>query len=223
MPKRYAEIDNARSDRSLVKRKAQVPTKRLAIMNANTSVSQDSSSFLRPKRPRRCRIGLFSLMPGVSLSFQAFLLPRFLPLRTSRREAQQQHWPNMINHAIMLVAAATHMNANICTPKDASMSRVFWLVITFFMTTPSTVPMTVATVVHRAPKKTKKRIGAVPQRVKTLRGMRKIIRKFRQAPVRKSPNIQCETVRIKDRMLLICAGRATGEKNVSILAKMALT
>lgn len=41
---------------------------------------------------------------------QARMLPRFLPVRTSRREAQQQHMPSWMMNAMMEAPAAIHMS-----------------------------------------------------------------------------------------------------------------
>jgi hypothetical protein len=49
------------------------------------------------------------------------MLPRFLPVRTSLREAQQQHIPSWMIQARISVPAATHMKANISTPMEAPM------------------------------------------------------------------------------------------------------
>lgn len=72
-----------------------------------------------------------------------------------------------------------------------------------------TVAITDATVVRSAARKVISASGRESQRVKTLRGRRKITRKSRQMPERKRPNIQLETVLMRSRMELMSAGRAT--------------
>jgi len=72
-----------------------------------------------------------------------------------------------------------------------------------------TVAMTEATVMNSAVRKVKMEMKKAAQREKTERGVMNIMTNARHAPERKSPNIQCETVSIRSRMLVTCAGRAT--------------
>ena len=72
-----------------------------------------------------------------------------------------------------------------------------------------TVAMTDATVVKRAARKVKKPTASAAHLEKTASGLRNIMTKLKQAPERKRPNIQCETVRIRSRMSVTWAGRET--------------
>jgi len=71
------------------------------------------------------------------------------------------------------------------------------------------VAMMEAAVVKRADRKVRMAIGTVLQRLKTERGVRKMERKVRQAPVRKRANIQWEARRTSSRVEMMLAGRAT--------------
>lgn len=62
------------------------------------------------------------------LSLHAFMLPRFRPVLTSLRLAQQQHKLSWIIQANIAVPAAIHMNANISMPMEASMFNCSTLV-----------------------------------------------------------------------------------------------
>ena len=66
-----------------------------------------------------------------------------------------------------------------------------------------------AAVVNRAERKARKAIGKVAQRVKTERGVKRVEREVRQAPVRKRANIQWEARRTSWRAEMILVGRAT--------------
>lgn len=66
-----------------------------------------------------------------------------------------------------------------------------------------------AAAVKRADRKVRMAIGTVLQRLKTERGVRKMQRKVRQAPVRKRANIQWEAGRTSSRAEIMLAGRAT--------------
>ena len=101
------------------------------------------------------------------------------------------------------------MNANISTPILAPMLSECWLVTASFMMMNMTVAMTLATVVQSAAKKVRSMMTSVGQRLRTARGAMKIMTKERQTPVRKRPNIQWETMRMRPRTLLILAGSAT--------------
>ena len=68
-----------------------------------------------------------------------------------------------------------------------------------------------AAVVKRAERKVRRAMGTVAQRVKTLRGVRKMERKVRQAPVRKQANIQWEAKRTSWSAVMMLAGRATAK------------
>jgi len=131
----------------------------------------------------------FSLISEVPV-LQAFLPPRFLPLLTSLREAQQQVKQSVISHAMIAKPDAIHMNTNIRIPRLASIFSCVTDVMAFFMMMNITVAMTVATVVQSAPKKVRIMMKSVAQRVNTAMGTIKIITKFRQMPVMKRPNIQ---------------------------------
>ena len=72
-----------------------------------------------------------------------------------------------------------------------------------------TVAMTDATVVKRAAKNVNRPMRRAAQREKTDSGTRSIMTKLRHAPMRKRPNIQCETVSMRPRILVTSAGRAT--------------
>jgi len=120
--------------------------------------------------------------------------------------------------AMMLVPAAIHINTNICIPNDAPMLIAATDVIAFFMMMNSAVASTVATVVKSAPRKVTIAMGRVAQREKTPRGIRKIMRKFTQAPARKRANIQLETMRRRLRMSFTSDGRATGNMLASLSA-----
>jgi hypothetical protein len=162
-------------------------------------------NYLRPKTPR---LDSFSLIPGVSVC-QAFLLPVFLPFLTSLLLAQQQHRLVWINQARIDVPAAIHMNTNILMPSVAPMLSCSTEVVAFCMMMNMTVAMTVATVVKSAAKKVKMPVNRVSQREKTARGLRIIMTKDKQAPERKRPNIQCDTVLIRPRISVSSVGSAT--------------
>ena len=66
-----------------------------------------------------------------------------------------------------------------------------------------------AAVVNKADRKVRRAIGTVIQRLKTERGVRKMERKVRQAPIRKRENIQWEARRTRSRAEMMLAGRAT--------------
>lgn len=164
--------------------------------------------YLRPKTPR---LDPFSEIPGVSVC-QAFLLPVFFPFLTSLLLAQQQQRLVWINQARMEVAAAIHMNANILVPRLAPMLSSETEVNAFCIMMNITVAMTVATVMNRAAKKVNMPVNRVSQREKTARGFKSIITKDKQAPVRKRPNIQCETVSIRPRISVRSVGSATRKR-----------
>ena len=66
-----------------------------------------------------------------------------------------------------------------------------------------------ATVVKSAPRNVSNMIGTVAQRLYIDSGAKKIMMKLMQAPARKSPNIQDEARRMRSRILLTSAGKAT--------------
>lgn len=171
----------------------------------NRAPSQVSTS-LRLKTP--ILLYHFSLISEGCVA-QAFLLPRFLPLLTSLREAQQQVRHSVISHAMIAKPDAIHMKANICVPRLALMFSSVTDVMASFMMMNIAVAIIVATVVQSAPRKVRIMMKSVAQRVNTEMGTVKIITKFRQMPVMKRPNIQWETTRISLSSLLISDGRAT--------------
>ena len=81
--------------------------------------------------------------------------------------------------------------------------------ITFLKIRNMAVAMMEAAVVNNADRKVKMAIGTVIQRLKTERGVRKMERKVRQAPMRKRANIQWEARRRSLRAEMTSAGRAT--------------
>lgn len=78
-----------------------------------------------------------------------------------------------------------------------------------------TVAMMEAAVVNRAERKVRKAIGKVAQWVREERGVKRIERKVRQAPVRKRVNIQWEARRTSRRARMILVGKATVKGNCS--------
>lgn len=72
-----------------------------------------------------------------------------------------------------------------------------------------TVAMTDAAVDSRALRKVSRAMGRVHQREKSEMGVRKMRTKERQAEVRKKPNMKRETMRMRERMLLMSEGRLT--------------
>lgn len=101
------------------------------------------------------------------------------------------------------------MNANILVPSSPLMLSSSTEVKAFCMMMNMTVAMTVATVVKRAAKKVKMPVKRVSQREKTARGFKSIMTKDKQAPVRKRPNIQCETTLISPRISVRSVGNVT--------------
>ncbi|KAK4996187.1 hypothetical protein LTR28_000271, partial [Elasticomyces elasticus] len=102
---------------------------------------------------------LFSLALAAS-PCQAFLLPLFLPVFTSRRLAQQQQRAIWITEAIMLAPLAIHMKTNIFVPRVAPMLRSATEVNALRMMMNMTVAMTLAPVVQSAATKVKKPMGS---------------------------------------------------------------
>lgn len=102
------------------------------------------------------------------------------------------------------------MSTNILTP---IVGTIFTLasapLITVLKIRNMAVAMIEAAVVKRADRKVRIAIGTVLQRLKTERGVRKMQRKVRQAPVRKRANIQWEARRTSSRAEMMLAGRAT--------------
>jgi len=150
-----------------------------------------------------------SLKPAVSESLQAFLLPLFFPLLTSLLLAQQQHSPIWIRNAKMAQPLAIHIKTNISMPRLAPMLSWVTEPKAFLMMMNMTVASTVATVTHSAARKVKMAMTKAAQRETTDKGVMKIMTKVRQAPERKRPNIQCDTVSMRLRMLVMSEGRAT--------------
>ena len=81
--------------------------------------------------------------------------------------------------------------------------------ITFLKIRNMAVAMMEAAVVNKADRKVRMAIGTVTQRLKTERGVRKMEKKVRQAPVRKRVNIQWEARRTSLRAEITLAGSAT--------------
>jgi hypothetical protein len=109
----------------------------------------------------------------------------------------------------MVIALATHMNANIVTPISAPMFSSDTPLIVLRKMMNMTVARTEATVTKSALRKARMATGSASQRVKTDRGITKMRTKERTVPVRKRPNIQFETSLIRSRMSLMSAGRLT--------------
>lgn len=80
---------------------------------------------------------------------------------------------------------------------------------TFLKMTNMTVAMTVATVVVKAETKARMAIGRVSSREYIDKGVRKMLTKAVQAPVKNRPNIQWETTRTSVREETMLAGSAT--------------
>lgn len=96
-----------------------------------------------------------------------------------------------MKHATRLNAVAIHINANILAPIVAPMLiSAAAPKITFLKIINMTVAMTVATVVVKAAMKAKTAIGIVSSREYMDKGVRKMLMKVVQAPVKKRPNIQ---------------------------------
>jgi hypothetical protein len=147
----------------------------------------------------------------------AFSLPLFLPMRTSRRLAQQQHSPICTSHAKIANALAVHMKPKRYEPILALMFNSWTPLITFRNMTNMTVAMTDAAVAKRALRNARMAMGKVHHREKMLMGMRNMRTNERQADVRNSPNIQCEASLIRSRISLIFEGRFTeATKSISI-------
>lgn len=123
-----------------------------------------------------------------------------------------------MSHATIAAPLATHMNANISTPILAPILSECWLVTASFMMMNMTVAMTLATVVQSAAKKVRSMMTRVGQRLRTARGVMKIMTKERQTPVKKRPNIQWEAVRMRPRTELILNGSATNQDVSGVLA-----
>lgn len=157
----------------------------------------------------------FSLSPnsiGATFPFllHALFAPLFLPLLTSLLDAQQQHSPIINNHPTIAQPLAIHMNTNISTPIFGTIfTDCSAPLITLLNMMNITVAMMEAAVVNRAERKVRIAIGKVAQRVKTERGVKRVERKVRQAPVRKRANIQWEARRTSWRAEIMLAGRAT--------------
>ena len=115
-----------------------------------------------------------------------------------------------MKQATILNALAIHMNANISAPSVAPMLiSAAALASTFLKMINMTVAMTVATVVAKAEMKAKMAIGRVSRREYIDKGVRKMLTKAVQAPVKKRPNIQWETTRTSVRADTMFAGSAT--------------
>lgn len=129
--------------------------------------------------------------------------------------AQQQHSPIWMRAATMEKPVAIHMKANISAPSDAPMFTSWTDVKALRMMMNITVAMTVATVIRRAAMKVKIDVASAVQREKIARGARNIMTKARQVPDRNKPNIQCEAMRMRSRILITSAGSVTAIKKVS--------
>ena len=169
--------------------------------------------FFLPKNaffPSSFSLSLISIGATSPLLLQAPFLPLFRPLLTSLLLAQQQHSPIIINHPTIAQALAIHMNTNISIPIVGTIFTVASApLITFLKIRNMTVAMVEAAVVNKADRKVRMAIGTVIQRLKTERGVRKMDRKVRQAPMRKRANIQWEARRTRSRAEMMLAGRAT--------------
>ena len=163
-----------------------------------------------PFLPSSFSLSLISIGATSPLLLHALFLPLFRPLLTSLLLAQQQHSPIMINHPTIAQALAIHMNTNISIPIVGTIFTVASAPsITFLKIRNMTVAMVEAAVVNKADRKVRMAIGTVIQRLKTERGVRKMDRKVRQAPMRKRANIQWEARRTRSRAEMMLAGRAT--------------
>ena len=165
-----------------------------------------SSPFLRSP----FSLSLISIGATSPLLIHALSLPLLRPLFTSLLLAQQQHSPIITNHPTIAQALAIHMNTNISIPIVATiLTDASARLITFLKIRNMTVAMMEAAVVNKADRKVKMAMGTVFQRLKTERGVRKMERKVRQAPMRKRANIQWEARRRRWRAEMTSAGRAT--------------
>ena len=121
----------------------------------------------------------------------------------------------------MLSELAIHMNTNILTPSVAPMLISSAApASTFLKMINMTVAMTVATVVVKAEMKAKMAIGTVNSREYIDKGVRKMLTKAVQAPVKNKPNIQWETTRTSVRAETMLVGSATrihGQCNTFLL------
>ena len=170
------------------------------LCTLNTSLSM-RPCFCLPKSPflpSLFSLSLISIGATSPLLLHALFLPLFRPLLTSLLLAQQQHSPIITSHPTTAQALAIHMNTNISTPIVGTMLTFASApLITFLKIRNMAVAMMEAAVVNKADRKVRMAIGTVIQRLKTERGVRKMERKFRQAPMRKRPNIQWEARRTR--------------------------
>lgn len=121
-----------------------------------------------------------------------------------------------MKQATRLNEVAIHIKANILAPSVAPMLiSAAAPAITFLKITNMTVAMTVATVVVRAEMKAKRAMGRVNSREYIDKGVRKMLTKVVQAPVKKRPNIHRETIRTSLRAERILAGSATRSRGQS--------
>jgi len=139
------------------------------------------------------RFGFSEMVTSPALVY-ACLLPFFFPFLTSRLLAQQQRRHNWMMNARTEKPAAIHMKMNILTPILAFRFNSCTLSAAILRIMKMTVARMVATVVQRAARKVRGAIARLAQREKTATGVRKIMMKSAQAPVRKRPNIHCEAV-----------------------------
>lgn len=105
--------------------------------------------------------------------------------------------------------AAIHMKTNILTPIFAFRFNSATLSAAILRMMKMTVARIVATVVQRAARNVRGVMARLAQREKTANGVRKIMTKSAQAPVRKRPNIHCEAVFRMWRIVVTSVGRAT--------------
>ena len=80
--------------------------------------------------------------------------------------------------------------------------------MTFLKMTNMTVAMTVAAAVNNAAMNVQIANGRLHHLEYSTIGAKKILTRFMQIPVRKKPNMRCDTIFMRCKMLLISAGRA---------------
>ena len=168
--------------------------------------------FFLPKSPFLLppSLSLISIGATSPLFIHTLFRPLFRPFLTSLLLAQQQHSPIITNHPTIAQALAIHMNTNISIPIVGTMFTLTSAPLTTFLKIRNiAVAMMEAAVVNKADRKVRMAIGTVIQRLKTERGVKKMDRKVRQAPMRKKANIQWEARRTRWRAEMMLAGRAT--------------
>lgn len=113
-------------------------------------------------------------------------------------------------------AAATHMHANMVVPILASMLTCSLEENTSFMMTNKAVAIMAAAVTQMALRNARIPRPNAHQRLRTERGRTKMRTKDRQAPVRNSPNMTCETILMMLRTLSRPSGSVTRDYQQSV-------